>query len=127
LKNREGQRGVALLEVALIVVFVLVPLMLCIIEGGKVITEYATLNEASRVAARRVVVSGQTSDVVLLVRSVAGDLDPGKLQTNVITDHENGFVRVEVTYEHEWLLGKLAENSGLEDFTYTASTTMPLP
>jgi Flp pilus assembly protein TadG len=116
-----------LLEVALIVVFVLVPIMLCIVEGGKVITEYATLNEASRVAARRVVVSGQTSDVVLLVRSVASELDPGKLQTNIITDHDNGFVKVEVTYEHEWLLGRLAEYSGLEDFTYTASTTMPLP
>lgn len=127
MKRRDGQQGMAAVEVALVMVFLLAPLTLCLIEGGRTISAYNALCEASRAAARHVVVSGETTDVDTLVRSVAGTLDPDSLQANVIMNSEDGIVTVEVAYAHQWILSGLAQASGYETLTLTASTSMPVP
>jgi Flp pilus assembly protein TadG len=117
----------AAVEAALVAIFVLVPLTLCVIEGGRALSAYTSLNEASRAAARRIVAAGDASDVDALVFAVAGELDPEHLNTNVTMDRENDRVTVEVAYAHQWMLESIAQYGGYEDLTFTSSTSMPLP
>jgi len=126
-RRDDGQQGMAAVEIALVMVFVLAPLTLCLIEGGRTISTYSALREASRAAARQVVVSGETTDVNTLIRSVASTLDPDGLNANVTYDPEDGIVTVEVAYAHTWILAGLAQTAGFDDLTLTAATSMPMP
>lgn len=127
MKRKERQQGMAVAEIALITAFLLVPLTLCLIEGGRALNAYTALCDASRAAARQVVVTGDTAGIQTLISSVAGPLDPDNLSTNIILDPDNGMVTVEVAYAHQWIFGNLAQSGGLEGLTLTASTCMPMP
>jgi Flp pilus assembly protein TadG len=127
MKNKRKDSGMASTEIALIMLFVLVPVMLCLVEGGRAFSTYSTLTEASRAAARQVVLTGETGDVDQLVRAVADTLDPEALTADVNLDADNNIVTVEVAYDYDWMLGQIAQDSGYETVTFRSSASMPVP
>ncbi len=123
-----SEKGIAALEVALILPM-LAMLLYCLVEGGNMLSVYTSMSEASRGAARQIVLSGETAGTSDLVQNLAPDLSPGDLTTTVSTDTAKNLVTVEVQYDYQSIFNL---DSGLgegypELFTLSAQTSMPLP
>ena len=91
------QKGLASLEMALIVP-VIAALLYVLVEGGNTIRTYTALVEASRAAARQVVLTGNDSTAQDFVRSMSTILAPQGLTATVTRDNANHKVTVEVRY-----------------------------
>ncbi|WP_245588362.1 TadE/TadG family type IV pilus assembly protein [Desulfocurvus vexinensis] len=123
------RRGVAALEVALLLP-VLAGLLFLLVEGGAVLRAYSAISEASRAAARQVIVSGNASAEAAsaLVRSLAPDLASAGLTTTVTTDPTGSTVTVEVSYAYQSFFRDNPTGLGHEPLlTLVAHTSMPVP
>lgn len=119
--------GIAALEVALLLPL-LAGLLYLLVEGGAMLRTYAALSEASRGAARQVVVSGEPSSAPDLVQSLLPDLASGSLSTSVTMDAGGTSVTVEVSYAYSSLFSGSPLGGDHEPLvTLAASTSMPIP
>ncbi|MDY7001181.1 MAG: TadE/TadG family type IV pilus assembly protein [Thermodesulfobacteriota bacterium] len=126
--NTKKQKGMAAVELALILPLLAV-LLYCLIEGGNAIRTYAAISEIGREAARMVIREGPGVDVAPLVEALAVDLPASDIDTTVAVDQDNNIVTVEVSYEYPSFFNNvpLFGETYPEVFTLTASTSMPLP
>jgi len=126
--NTKKQKGMAAVELALILPL-LAALLFCLVEGGNAIRTYAAISEIGREAARMVVREGPSADVAALVEALAADLSASDIDTTVAVDQENNIVTVEVSYEYPSFFSNVSffGETYPEVFTFTASTSMPLP
>jgi len=126
--NMKKQKGMAAVELALALPL-LVVLLYCLVEGGNAIRTYAAINEIGREAARMVVREGPGVDVAPLVEALTVDLSASDVDTTVAVDQENNIVTVEVSYEYPSFFSNVPffGETYPEVFTFTASTSMPLP
>lgn len=121
------RRGIAALEVALLLP-VLAGLLFLLVEGGAMIRTYSAISEASRSAARQVILTGETSGAGDLVQSLLPDLSSGALSTTVTTDSADNSVTVEVHYDYSSYFSSNPLGSSHEPLlTMAAQTSMPLP
>ncbi|MFV0421276.1 TadE/TadG family type IV pilus assembly protein [Oleidesulfovibrio sp.] len=122
------ERGLAAIEVALLVP-VLAALLFVLIEGGNTIRTYSALTEASRSAARHVVLTGESGNLDAFVRSLVTSLEPSAVTTNVITADNGSMVTVQVSYGYQSIFtNNLFTGEANEPlYTLTTQTSMPLP
>ncbi|EPR31509.1 TadE family protein [Alkalidesulfovibrio alkalitolerans DSM 16529] len=125
LRGRESERGVMAAEFALLLpLFVL--LMALLLEGSNAIRTYSVLVEASREAARHVLLHGDAAAVPAVVQAVTADLSgtAGSTVTQALKT-----VTVEVGYAYQSFHGSNGFIEALFDgpIVLRASTTMPLP
>jgi Flp pilus assembly protein TadG len=129
--RRRSQRGHALIELSLMLP-VLTMLLAGVIEVGNAINAFLTIQEASREAARLIVLKGSSANTYGLVQSLTNRL-PTTTFTVVPaygTDSKGGRnVTVQVTYDYRYILGNssLVEKFLPSPFTLRASSTMPIP
>jgi len=118
----------AAVEIALVLPL-LAMLLYCLVEGGNAIRTYAAISEIGREAARMVVREGPDADVAALVAALSVDLSASDMDTSVAVDEENSIVTVEVSYEYPSFFSNVSffGETYPETFTFTASTSMPLP
>ncbi|ABB39164.1 TadE family protein [Oleidesulfovibrio alaskensis G20] len=122
------ERGLAAIEVALLVP-VLAALLYVLVEGGNTIRTYSALTEASRSAARHVVLTGETDNLDAFVRSLVTSLDPQALSTNVSAAEQGAMVTVQVRYGYKSVFTSniITGEANEPLYTLTAQTSMPLP
>lgn len=122
------QKGLASLEMALIVP-VIAALLYVLVEGGNTIRTYTALVEASRAAARQVVLTGNDSTAQDFVRSMSTILAPQGLTATVTRDNANRKVTVEVRYGYRSIFNSNPYTGDPNDALYSlaARTSMPLP
>jgi Flp pilus assembly protein TadG len=126
--KRTRQRGIAAVEVALILP-VLVSMIMVLIETSNMLYTYQTVEDSSREAARAYVRDGNASDIATVVNSILFNLPSTTLKTTVSTNAAANTVTVEVQYGYSsffnanQLLSSL--NSG--PVTLQSTTTMSLP
>ncbi len=119
--------GIAALEVALLLPL-LAGLLYLLAEGGAMLRTYSALAEASRAAARQVIVGGDSAAAPDLVRSLLPDLASGSLATSVTTDAGATSVTVEVSYAYQTLFSSSPLGGSHEPLvTLAAKTCMPIP
>jgi len=123
----DSERGVSALETALILP-VLAAILYLLIEGASALITYSTLEEASSVAARQVLMTGEDSNIPELVESLLPDLDPADISTSVTYEDSGTTVTVEVTYDYQTALGgNPLDSSGSDSISLVARTSMPVP
>lgn len=122
-----SNKGVSALETALLLP-VLAGLLYVVVEGAGALTTYSSLSEASSVAARQVLMTGESSHIPELVNALLPDLDPSDIVTTVTFEDAGSTVTVEVTYDYQTQLGgnPLSESSS-DLLTLVARTSMPVP
>lgn len=122
-----SNRGVAALEAALIIP-ILAGLLYLLVEGAQMLTTYSTLSNASSVAARQVLMTGESSQIPDLVNSLLSEINASDLSTTVTFEDSGSTVTVEVTYDYQTLLGgNPLDSSAASSFELVASTSMPVP
>lgn len=120
-------QGIATMETALILP-VLIGLLYLLVQGSGALITYSSLAEASSVAARQVLMTGESAQIPDLVKALLPDLDPADLATTVTFEDAGRTVTVEVTYDYEMLLGGNPFGDKSSDpLTLAASTSMPMP
>jgi len=126
--KRTGQRGIAALEVALILPF-LVSMIMVLVETSNMLHTYQTVEDASREGARAYVRDGNSSDIATVINSIMNNLPTTTLNTTVTTNTAANTVTVEVQYGYSSFFNAnqllSAFNSG--PVTLQSTTTMPLP
>lgn len=124
----KGQRGMATIEVALIMPL-LAALLYVLVEGGNTIRVYSALTEASRAAARQVVMTGNETNVQDVVRSLITAVPPQGVTATLVRDNAKGMITVEVNYGYRSLFTTNPASGDPHDalYTLTARTSMPLP
>lgn len=122
------QRGLAVLELALLMPFV-AALLLLLVEGANAYHVYSELSEASREGARLVLREGDGAGVPLLVQTIVEGLSGESPEVAVSMDGDGKAVTVEVSYAYQSLFGTnpALEALGDEPLTFRARTVMPLP
>lgn len=129
MRRRTGssQDGLAALEAALLLP-VLAAFLYLAVEGGNAAMTYSDLSEASRVAARQVLLTGQPSGTDSLVQSLLPDMDPGDLTSVVSFGDEGKTVTVEISYAYSTIFGANPLGSHHdEQLSLAARTSMPMP
>lgn len=123
-----AQRGLAALEVALMLP-VIAALLYVLVEGGNTIRAYSALTEASRTGARHVVMNDDVAGVQPFVRSLATTLDPNALTATAVKDTGKQMVTVTVKYAYKSVFTSNPYNGDPHDalYTFSASTSMPTP
>jgi len=136
---RDAQGGFAAVEMAILSAMVLAPLLMILVEGSKIIGDYATLMSATREAARLVLrENGDTSGAAALVASLTSGLDgPTPEVEVVVTESETERnVKVQVDYVYQTIIAAQSQSElpypdmdllGGWDRTLEAYTVMPLP
>lgn len=121
------RRGIAAIEVALVLP-VLVGLLYVLVEGGAALKAQSAITEASRSAARQVIISGETSGVQDIVETLAPTLSPGAISATATTSPGGDSITVEVTYDYQSFFNANPTGGDHEPlFTLAAQTSMPLP
>jgi len=136
---RDAQGGFAAVETALLAALVLAPLLMLLVEGSKILGEYATILSASREAARLVMrENGDTTGAVPLVQSLTSGLDGPTPDVEIVvteSDTENT-VKVKVDYVYQTVIAAQSQADlpypdmdmlGGWDRRLAAQTVMPLP
>ncbi len=134
--RENGEKGSVSVEAAL-GMLILAPLLMMIIEGAYALNEYSTLLDASREGARMVLRNeGDASQVEELVQSLTGDISGDAPTVNVevdTLDPGHPTVTVQVEHDYEPHLFSISKDNDLfdipllkGDYTFTASTVMPL-
>lgn len=120
--------GLMALEGAMMLPFMAL-LLFVLVEGVNTIQSYATIAEASRSAARHIVLSQETATAASLVESLIKELPPEAVSTVVSVDEASDKVTVEVLYDYQSIFttSPLPEEEYDGVFTLRASTTMPMP
>ncbi|MBU1001110.1 MAG: pilus assembly protein [Proteobacteria bacterium] len=122
-----SNRGVAALEAALLLP-VLAGLFYLLVVGAGALITHSSLSEASSVAARQVLMTGESSHIPDLVNALLPALDPSDIVTTVTFEDAGSTVTVEVTYEYRTLLdGNPLSDTSSNLLTLVASTSMPVP
>jgi len=126
--KRAGQRGIAAVEVALALPF-LVAMIMTLVETSNMLHTYQTVEDASREGARAYVRDGNASDIPTVINSILNKLPATSLTTTVSTNAAAQTVTVEVQYGYSSFFNAnelmAAFNSG--PVTLQSTTTMPLP
>ncbi len=127
-ETSKRQYGMATIEVALIMPL-LAALLYVLVEGGNTIRVYSALSEASRAAARQVVMTGDEAGVQDIVRSLVTIIPAQNVTARLIRDNAKGMVTVEVSYGYRSLFTANPASGDPHDalYTLTARTSMPLP
>lgn len=126
-KDTSRESGLAALEAALLLP-VLAGFLFLLVEGGTAVGTYSSLCEASRVAARQVLLSGETDGAAQLVNSLLPDLDADALNTRVVLEDGGNTVTVEISYAYQTLFGDNPLGETHENLlTLVARTSMPMP
>lgn len=126
-RTRTTRKGLAALETALLLP-VLAAMLYLLVEGGNAVMTYSALAEASRVAARQVLMTGDAADAADLVPSLLPDLDPGSLSSTVSFEDAGNTVTVEISYAYPSLFGASPLGSPHESLlSLAARTSMPMP
>lgn len=125
---RTCEKGMAATEIALFLP-VLALLLYLVVEGANTLHDYSTISEASRSAARQVVLSGDPSTARPTVEALVTELPVDALTTNVTVGDAGGSVTVEVRYAYTSFFTANARADGPMPalYTLTARTTMPIP
>ncbi|MFV0348146.1 MAG: TadE/TadG family type IV pilus assembly protein [Halodesulfovibrio sp.] len=125
---RSSENGMAAVEIALLLP-VLAMILYVLVEGANTLHDYSTISEASRSAARQVVVSGDTSIAPSVVKAVVTELPVDALTTTAVLGDGGKSVTVEVKYAYRSLfsVSPQAGDSSPSLYTLTARTTMPIP
>ncbi len=125
---RESEHGMAAVEVALLLP-ALAMILFLLVEGANTLHDYSTISEASRSAARQVVLSGDTSTAKSTVESLVTELPADALNTKVTLEDAGTAVTVEVSYAYQSFFSSTTEaDAPLSTlYTLTARTTMPIP
>ncbi|UZP65908.1 pilus assembly protein [Desulfovibrio mangrovi] len=125
---RTSEHGMAAVEIALLLP-VLAIILYVLVEGANTLHDYSTISEASRSAARQVVISGDTSVATSVVNSLVTELPIDALTTTTVLGDNGKSVCVEVRYAYRSFFNANSnENGPLPSFyTLTARTTMPIP
>ncbi|GFM36993.1 TadE/TadG family type IV pilus assembly protein [Desulfovibrio psychrotolerans] len=129
MKNfRTSENGMAAVEIALLLP-VLALVLYVVVEGANTLHNYATISEASRSAARQVVISGDPSTARPIVEAVVTELPVAALTTTVSMDAGASSVTVEVRYAYQsvFLANRQADGPLPSLYTLSAKTTMPVP
>ena len=136
---RDDQGGFAAVEMAVLSAMVLAPLLMILVEGSKLIGDYATLLSATREAARLVLrENGDTSGAAALVASLTSNLDGPSPEVQIeVTDSETDRnVKVKVDYAYQTVIAAQSQAElpfpdldllGGWDRNLAAYTVMPLP
>ena len=125
---RSSENGMAAIEIALILP-VLAMILYVLVEGANTLHDYSTISEASRSAARQVVISGDTSIAPSIVNAVVTELPVNALPTTAVLSDGGKTVTVEVRYAYHsfFAANQQAEGPLPSLYTLTARTTMPIP
>lgn len=125
---RDSENGMAAVEIALFLP-VLAMILYVLVEGANTLHDYSTILEASRSAARQVVLSGDTATAKPTVEALVTELPTDALTTSVSLGDAGGSVTVEVQYAYQSVFSANAKADGPLPalFTLTARTTMPIP
>lgn len=124
----KSENGMAALEIAVILP-VLAMILYVVVEGANMLHDYSTIEEASRSAARQVVISGDTAAAKSTVDMLVTELPVDALTTNVSLGDGGSSVTVEVSYAYQSFFSANAKADGPLPALYTlkARTTMPIP
>ena len=127
------QKGLAAIEAAMLMPVVAL-LFFVAVEGTRTINAYATISEASRSAARHIVLSGEPSTATSMVHALVKELPPASVKVDVALNDVNDSVTVEVSHSYTPLFPHsilfTADDSAKNPdkiFTLRARTTMPMP
>ncbi|WP_461211321.1 TadE/TadG family type IV pilus assembly protein [Desulfocurvus sp. DL9XJH121] len=122
-----SERGLAALEAALILPL-LAGFLYFLVEGTTVIMTYSALSEASRVAARQVLLTGEDSGIQDLVGSLLPELNADGLSTSVNYEDSGNTVTVEISYDYQTLFSDTPVGETVEPLvSLVARTSMPAP
>ena len=122
-----SENGLAALEAALLLP-VLAAFLYLLVEGGNAVMTYSSLSEASRVAARQVLLTGETAGTQDLIRTLLPDLTSDALATSVSFEDAGNTVTVEISYEYSTLFsGKPMGQTHDGLLSLAARTSMPMP
>lgn len=138
-QGRDSQGGFAAVEMAILTSLVLVPLLMLLVEGSKILGEYSTILSASREAARLVMrENGDTTGAAALVQNLTSGLDGAAPDVEiVVTESETeNTVKVKVDYVYQTVIAAQSQADlpypdldllGGWNRTLSAQTVMPLP
>ncbi|MFZ5626308.1 MAG: TadE/TadG family type IV pilus assembly protein [Bacillota bacterium] len=101
MERKRGERGQALVEMALVLPLLLM-LLFGIIEFGRIFHAYLTVNNGAREGARLAVVGAQDTAIIARIKDTAVGLDSSKLQITIAPAYSNRLrgqpVTVQVSY-----------------------------
>ncbi|MBF0480415.1 MAG: pilus assembly protein [Desulfovibrionaceae bacterium] len=126
--KRKGQRGIAALEVALALPF-LVSMIMVLIEVSNMLYTYQSVEDASREGARAYVRDGNSANISNIINSTMNKLPATSLNTTVTTNAAAKTVTVEVQYGYSsfFSANQLLSSFHSGPVTLQSTTTMSLP
>lgn len=121
----KSDHGFAAVETALLLPMLAMILML-LVEGVSALKAYSDIAEASRSAARQMIIADDTTSASALVQALAKDLETTALHTTVALDGAS--VTVEVSYDYQPYFSQAMFDAFTDNgITLVAQTTMPMP